>query len=182
MEEEEHRIESPIPVKELKKNIKNWIAQNNAFFKYNFVEPNGSENVTYSSHSLKLTGPSLHIGVVFTRDISPQDTLQTIRQAISYISVNFLPMPGFDIPPPWKLSPRTPVSPVHKGIEVTEYANGRILIVLNTKFYAVYGSLPGRWGGCGKLPKGTYVCVRKPMKTTIQLDLPLPLPPLATQQ
>eukprot|EP01124_Arcella_intermedia_P034811 TRINITY_DN8696_c0_g1_i1.p1 TRINITY_DN8696_c0_g1~~TRINITY_DN8696_c0_g1_i1.p1 ORF type:complete len:173 (-),score=38.04 TRINITY_DN8696_c0_g1_i1:24-542(-) len=166
------QVVSPVPVEKLEEDIKKWISAKNATLDYHFVESNGSPNINSDKRSVTLSTPDTNITISFSKDISPNDTLATLKASLDYVAINTIPMHGFETPQHWKLSPRTPQSSFSEGVEVIEYGGGRMTVRIKTRFYAVYGNIPALQRGCGPSPKGTYVCVNQDMNATILLELP----------
>eukprot|EP01010_Urceolus_cornutus_P001261 NODE_1791_length_755_cov_292.771955_g1392_i0.p1 GENE.NODE_1791_length_755_cov_292.771955_g1392_i0~~NODE_1791_length_755_cov_292.771955_g1392_i0.p1 ORF type:complete len:211 (+),score=69.45 NODE_1791_length_755_cov_292.771955_g1392_i0:62-634(+) len=119
------------------------------------------------------SAPNVNINIGFDAEVSAASGLEEVRERLSFVALDQLPMPGFDCPSGWKIKPCTPVSSFKDGVTIHAFENGRIRYTVETKFFAVTGNVPSRQVPCRASPPGTFVSVERSFKGVIDVDLPM---------
>ena len=122
-------------------------------------------------------GKKIFFLISFNKQVLPTTTVQELQDSLKFVTLDDLPLPDFDYPPNWEISPLTPVSSFKEGVEIVSYENGRLHYMIDTTFFCICGNLhgPGYNPGCCNPPAlpDTYFEVEKSIRGIFDVDLPL---------
>lgn len=125
----------------------------------------------FQHHSVTDDGP-IFISIAFSKNVLPSSTVQDLRDSLKYVSLDKLPMPGFQYPLGWDIYPLTPVSSFKDGVTIASYQNGRLHFKVDTRFFAIYGITKGLiLPEDASTPKYAYFQVRKDIHGLIDVDM-----------
>lgn len=126
---------------------------------------------THSSESKE--GP-IFISIGFNNEFRSSSRTEDLQSSLQYVSLNKLPMPGFQYPHGWEIYPYTPISSFKNGVEIVSYENGRLHFTVDTRFSGIYGHIRDlRVPADAPFPNGTYFVVSKDIYGFIDVNMPL---------
>ena len=148
----------------------------NGLVEQDFVERK-KHGPTFAHSSMSEQGEKIYFLISFGKQVHPTTSVDELQKSLKFVTLDEMPLPGFDCPPDWEISPRTPVSSFKEGVEIVSYENGRLHYTIDTKFFCVSGHLKGPWftpGGCNPPPPpGSYFSVNEDIRGIIDVDMPL---------
>jgi hypothetical protein len=117
--------------------------------------------------------PGWWVTVVFKGKFTAETPLKTLQANFDYATIDKMPTPGLAIPG-WEIIPRTPSSRVVKGVEILEYAEGKMKVEINTSAFALNGRdttvlIPAD----AAAPKGAYFQIRRDIPVSITITAPV---------
>ena len=174
----------------IKSNVENWLNAKDNTIKMKFTAdtstsglveqdfPARAENgPTFAYNAISAQGRNIYFLISFGKKVCPTTIVQELRNSLDFVTLDDIPLPDFDYPPNWEISPRTPVSSFKAGVEIVSYQNGRLHYKIDTTFFCISGNLSGPWftpGCCNPpAPPGSYFRVEKNIHGIIEVDLPL---------
>lgn len=127
----------------------------------------------YSSTSEQ--GIKIYFLISFTKIISPSSTVEELRDALNFVTLDDIPLQGFEYPTGWSIRPQTPVSSFKEGVEIVSYENGRLHYKIDTRFFCIYGNCDETIiGSCNPPPApNTFFCIERDIRGVIDVDMPL---------
>ena len=126
---------------------------------------------THSSESKE--GP-IFIGIGFNNKFRSSSSAEDLQSNLDYVSLDKLPMPGFQHPRGWEIYPHTPISSFKDGVEILSYENGRLHFTVDTRFSGIYGHIRDLVVPAdAPSPNGTYFLVSKDIHGFIDVYMPL---------
>jgi hypothetical protein len=136
--------------------------------------PGASKYGPIFTHESESADGPIYISIGFNKDVLPSSTVQDLQSSLGYVSLDEVPMPGFNYPSGWDIYPQTPSSSFKDGVTIVSYQNGRLHFKVNTRFFAVYGRLRRvKVPAGGSTPKHAYFQVRKDINGLIDVNMPL---------
>ncbi|CAF0933432.1 unnamed protein product [Rotaria sordida] len=119
--------------------------------------------------------PQTFISISFKHPIlKDKVNLEELQRNFSFIALNQLSLPDLDVPSNWEVQPQTSMSSFDEGVTIEAYENGRLRVTIVTQFFAIDGQQEQRNPTMDKqADEGTYFQVRRDIKGTIKLDMPL---------
>jgi hypothetical protein len=105
--------------------------------------------------------------------ISPDMSPAEIQDRIEFVAPDGLPTPGLSAPD-WRIIAETPSSHITEGITVAEVSEGRLVINIKTRVFAIYGRdmrivVPAD----APTPKHGFFALREDMSFDVTFDLAL---------
>jgi hypothetical protein len=184
-------LERETTCKAIESSVKDWLKARNNTIEIKFTAETPSNGLVEQDFFGRLEhGPTFKhsrsvpeqenktfFSIHFTKPVSPTTTVEELKNTLQFVTLDNIPLPDFDYPPGWKITPRTPVSSFKKGVEIVSYENGRLHYKVDTMFFRISGHLRGPWyipGGCGPpAPPGSYFGVDEGIRGIIDVDMPL---------
>jgi hypothetical protein len=131
----------------------------------------GSQDTMYV-----LSNKGWQVTLGFKGKISPDDSVESLNKRLAYVALDNIPTPGLEVKG-WAITPRTPVSSFHEGVEILEFKNGIAKIAIKTKCFCLSGAvkkeLLGPLPADAGLPEGTYFQLRQNIPLEVTFEAPL---------
>jgi hypothetical protein len=176
--------------KAIESSVKEWLKARNNTIEIKFTADTPSNGLveqdffgrlehgpSFVHSSTSEQGNKIYFLIGFTKQVSPTATIEELKDTLKFVTLDKIPLPDFDYPPGWEITPYTPVSSFKEGVEIMSYENGRLHYKVDTKFFRISGDLRGPWynpGGCGPpAPPGSYFGVDEDIRGIIDVDMPL---------
>ena len=176
--------------KTIKTNVKEWLKARNNTIETKFTAETPSDGLeeqdfvareqhgpSFVHSSVSEQGNEIYFLISFSKRVLPTTTVKELQDSLKFVTLDEIPLPDFDYPPDWDISPSTPVSSFKEGVKIVSYENGRLHYKIDTKFFRISGHLRGPWftrGGCNPPPPpGSYFSVDEDIRGIIDVDMPL---------
>ena len=112
------------------------------------------------------------VSFAFHGELSAKTPLKTLEKKFWYVALDRLPTPGLDLPG-WEVRPQTPTSSLEKGVQILAYRDGKIKLLVRTKFFALYGRDPAVVVPAdAPAPPGSYFQIRREFPLDLTLEAP----------
>lgn len=117
--------------------------------------------------------PGWSVSVVCKGTHDSDTSLKTLQKNFWFATIDKMPTPGLAIEG-WDIKPQTPSSHVTEGVELAEFADGKMKVVIKTKAFALYGRdtrvlVPADAG----FPPGSYFQIRQPIPIDLTIAAPV---------
>uniref|UniRef100_A0A1X7UKS9 Uncharacterized protein n=1 Tax=Amphimedon queenslandica TaxID=400682 RepID=A0A1X7UKS9_AMPQE len=176
--------EYPPHVKSIISEVEKWLESINYTLRLEFKESNPRKGlVEYDIPGLDEAALFIHdqssktyFNIGFKMRVTPDSSLEDLQKNLDYVALDRLPMPGFNTPRGWAIVPQTAMSSFKEGVKIISYENGHIVYTIETEFFSIYGSMPGKEPPCG-LPAapGTFFRLEfeenKKLKCVMKVDM-----------
>ena len=179
-----------VACKAIESNVKEWLKGNNNTIEGKFTAETPANGLveqdfvarkengpTFAHSSVSEQGQEIYFLISFSEQVYPTTTIEELRNSLDFVTLDKIPLPGFDCPPDWEICPQTPVSSFKEGVKIVSYENERLHYVIDTKFFSISGHLKGPWftpGGCNPPPPpGSYFSIEENIRGIINVDMPL---------
>ena len=176
--------------KAIESNVKEWLKGQNNTIKGKFAAEKPANGLveqdfvarkkngpTFAHSSVSAQGQNIYFLISFSKPVCPTTTIEALRNSLDFVTLDKIPLPGFDCPPNWEIFPQTPVSSFKDGVKIVSYENGRLHYMIDTKFFSISGHLIGTWftpGGCNPPPPpGSCFSIEEDIRGIIDVDMPI---------
>lgn len=117
--------------------------------------------------------PGWWVTITFKGKYTKDTPIKTLQKNFWYATIDKMPTPGLAVKG-WEIKPQTPTSSFSKGVELVEYAKGKMKVAIKTKAFALYGRdttllVPAD----APSPKGSYFQIRQAIPIDLTITAPV---------